>query len=149
MDDGGGRSGSVDEELLRYLARVLSTQLEVSKTSLFPANKQERLVIHLNTDYYPDSYEHVRLELSVYTNGDFHISYIESFLGETRRCRWDRHEQDHNDRDHFHPLPSASTTAAEDRDFPADITTLLWTEILPRVEDRLGTIWETESAPHD
>ena len=78
-------------------------------------------------------------------SGNFHVSYIETYLGEIQRCRWDRHEQNHNTRDHFHPFPAAGTSNAEDRDFPADVTALLETVVLPWVETRLGTIW----AEHD
>lgn len=131
-----------DEETLRYLAQVLADQQEVSKTSLFPANKQESLLIFLNTAYYPPPIEEVWLELRVYTNGDFHISYIEHYMGERKRCRWDRPDQEHTTRDHFHPFPTTSTTDAQDQTFPDDVTVLLETVVLPWVEDRLGTIWE-------
>ncbi|WP_227357556.1 hypothetical protein [Haladaptatus salinisoli] len=131
---------SVDEELLRYLARVLASLDEVQTTSLFPANKQETLLIHLNADYSPDTIGNVRLELRVYTNGNFHVLYIETYVGEIRRCRWDRHEQNHNTQDHFHPFPAAGTSDAENRDFPTDVTALLKTVVFPWVETRLGTI---------
>jgi hypothetical protein len=139
-DSNGART--IDEETLRYLARVLAGQSEVRGTSLFPANKQESLLVSLNPAYYPAPIEEVWLELRVYTNGDFHVSYIENYMGERRRCRWDRHDQDHNARDHFHTFPTASTAGAQDRTFPADVTALLETIVLPWVEDRLGTIWE-------
>lgn len=133
---------TIDEALLRYLARVLAAHEEIRGTSLFPANKQETLVVSLPSEYYPAAIEEVRLELRVYTNGDVHVSYIENYVGELRRCRWDRHEQDHNTRDHFHPLPTASTTGAEDRDFPADVITFLATIVFPWVESRRGTLWD-------
>lgn len=139
MDDASETTRTIDAAILRYLARVLAGQHEVRGTSLFPANKQETLVVSLPSEYYPPSIEAVWLELRVYTNGDVHVSYIENYLGDIRRCRWDRHAQDHNTRDHFHPLPTASTTGAEDRDFPADVTALLATIVLPWVENRLGT----------
>lgn len=142
MGDESDGVRSSDEETLRYLARVLAGQQEVSRTSLFPANKQESLLIYFNTEYYPAPIDKVWLELRVYTNGDFHVSYIEDYVGERRRCRWDRHDQDHNTRDHFHTFPTASTTGAQDRDFPTDVTALLETVVLPWVEDRLGTTWE-------
>lgn len=142
MDDIPDGTQPVAEATLRYLARILGRQQEVSGTALFPANKQETLIIAFDSEYYPDHVEDARLELRVYTNGDFHISYIETYLGEVRRCRWDRHDQDHTRRDHFHPFPTATTTDAEDRDFPADISALLRTTVLPWVADRLGTIWE-------
>lgn len=133
---------SIDEALLRYLGQVLAGQQAVSKTALFPQDRQETLVVSFHTGYYPESVEDVRLELRVYTNGDFHVSYIERYLGETRRCRWDKHDQDHNTREHFHPSPTASTTDAEDREFPTSVTALLETVVLPWVETRLGTLWD-------
>ena len=142
MDGERDDSRAVDAATLRYLARVLGEQAEVSRTALFPANKQESLVVHLDCDYYPDGMDEVRLELRVYTDGDFHVSYIERYRGERRRCRWDRHDQDHNSRDHFHPLPSASTADAENREFPPDVTALLETLVLHWVETRLGEVWE-------
>lgn len=138
--DDSGRS--VDAATLRYLGQVLGQQPEVSGTALFPATKQESLNVHLSDDYYPDAMDEVRLELRVYTDGDFHVSYIERYRGERRRCRWDRHDQDHNSRDHFHPFPTASTADAEDREFPPDVTALLEAVVLPWVEDRLGDVWE-------
>lgn len=104
--------------------------------------KQETLVVALDTRYYPPRVRTVHLDLRAYTNGDFHVSYIEDYLGEVRRCRWDRHAQDHNTRDHFHPFPSASTVDAEDREFPDTIFELLQEVVLPWVQARLGDVWE-------
>jgi hypothetical protein len=137
-----GTTPTVDAETLRYLSRVLGRQREVRETSLFPANRQESLVVVLENEYYPEAVDEVRLEVRAYTNGDFHVSYVESYLGEGGRCRWDRHDQDHNSRDHFHPFPQAGTSGAEDRDFPTDLTALLERLVLPWIEDRLGEVWE-------
>ena len=142
MADDSDPTRTVDEALLRYLGRVLGRQQEVSGTTLFPANKQETLLVSLNSAYYPELVDEVWLELRVYTNGEFHVSYLEDYGGDLRRCRWDRHGQDHNTRDHFHPLPVAATTDAEDREFPPEVTALLETVVLPWVDSRLGEIWE-------
>lgn len=142
MPGNDDRGRTVDEATLRYLAGVLAGQPEVSGTSLFPANRQETLVVSVNDEYYPSGVDDVRLELRVYSNGDFHVSYFEDYAGEVRRCRWDRHEQDHSTRDHFHPFPSAGTADAVDREFPTDVTRTLETVVLPWIEDRLGTVWE-------
>jgi hypothetical protein len=135
----------VDEALLRHLQGIVADLEGVARTSLFPTNRQESLVIEFETAYYPDEIETVRLELRVYTNGDFHCTYFETYLGERRHCRWDRHEQDHNSRDHFHPLPSASTTNAVDKDFPHDVTQVLRHHVLPWVDERLGELWDAAS----
>ena len=142
MTGAGDATPTVDAETLRYLSRILGRQREVQETSLFPANRQESLVVVLENEYYPEAVDEARLEIRVYTNGDFHVSYVESYLGEQRRCQWDRHDQDHNSRDHVHPFPDAGTSGAEDRDFPTDLTALLEQVVLPWVEARLGEIWE-------
>lgn len=133
----------VDEETLRYVARLFGQQTEVRTTSLFPSNKLESLVVTLDTDYYPGGIDEVTLEIRAYTNGEFHVSYLERRSGEQRRCRWDRHEQPHNSRDHYHPLPDASTGSAVDRTYPTDFTRVLEATVLPWIDDRVGQLWES------
>jgi hypothetical protein len=141
--DGPDTSRTVDEETLRYVARLFGHQDEVRTTSLFPSNKFESLVVALDADYYPSDIDEVTLEARVYTNGEFHLSYIERQSGAQRRCRWDRHEQPHNSRDHFHPLPDASVEAAGDRTYPTEFTRVLETTVLPWIDDRVGQLWES------
>lgn len=141
-DDGETRGRVLDEALLRTVARRLGSLTLVEAVSVFPGEKPESVVARFDPRYYPERVGRVALELRVYTNGDFHVSYLEDSLGSVRRCRWDRHDQDHNTRDHVHPFPDASTPPAEDRDFPADVTTTLETVVLPWVDRRLGQLWE-------
>lgn len=142
-DDGSATVGrTVDEATLRYLSRVLGQQREVAGTSLFPANRQESLVVDLDTTYLPEAIGRAWLELRAYTNGEFHVTYAERYLGERRECRWDRHDQPHNSRDHFHPLPDAGTDAAEDRTFPGDLTVVVRETVLPWVQERVGELWD-------
>jgi hypothetical protein len=145
VDDETPPKRYLDEALLRHLQGIVADLEGVARTSLFPANRQESLVIEFETAYYPDTIETVRLELRVYTNGDFHMTYFETYLGERRYCRWDRHDQGHNSRDHAHPLPSASTTNAVDKDFPHDVTQVLRQHVFPWVDKRLGELWDAES----
>ena len=142
---GFDRSRSVDEATLRYLARVFGRRDEVRQTSLFPANKPESLVVALDVEYYPESVDGVSLELRAYTNGDFHVSYHETRAGDRRGCRWDRHDQPHNTRDHFHPLPDADTTAAVDRSYATDLTRVIEVTVLPWVDERVGALWESDT----
>lgn len=135
----------VAEALLRHLQGLFTDLEGVAQTSLFPANRQESLVIEFDTAYYPDAIGTVRLEVRVYTNGDFHITYFETYLDERRHCRWDRHDQDHNSRDHFHPLPSASTANAVDKAFSTDVTMMLRDHVLPWIDERLGELWDSHS----
>lgn len=145
MDEAPSSSRRLDEETLRYLARVLGAQREVARTSLFPANRQESLVVEFDPRYYPESIQAVSLEIRLYTNGDFHVTYLEDHLGTHRLCRWDRHDQDHNDRDHFHPLPDASTTSAQSREYPTDVTTVLRMTVVPWIHERLGDVWNDQT----
>lgn len=140
MSDSDG-SRTVDEATLRYIARLLGRQDAVDTTSLFPATKPETLVVRLDTEGYPADIDEVSLEIRAYTNGEFHVSYLEGFAGDRRRCRWDRHDQPHSARDHFNPLSDARTDAAADRTYPTDLTRVLETTVLPWVQDRLGTLW--------
>jgi hypothetical protein len=135
-------SRPVDEETLRYLSRAFGRRPEVHHTSLFPSNKPASLVVALDTEYYPDRIESVSIEFRAYTNGDFHVSYIEVYAGDQRRCRWDRHDQPHNSRDHYHPLPTASTAAALDREYATDLTRVAEATILPWIDDRVGVLWD-------
>ncbi len=135
-------SRQVNEALLEHLQGVFAVLPRVVHTSLFPANKQETLLIQFETTPYPADIDAVSLEIRAYTNGEFHISYLERYLGELRRCRWDRHEQPHNSRDHFHPLPDARTENAQNCTFPPDVTTVLQKIVLPWIDERLGACWE-------
>lgn len=141
MDDRSDSPREPNEALLRYLARVLAGTHGVAGTSLFPSNKQESLVVDLESNYYPDPIDGVRIEIRADTSGDFHVSYFESYLGEQRRCRWDRHEQPHSSHDHFHPPPNASTVNAENREYPTDLDAMMSEVVLPWVERRLGDLW--------
>lgn len=133
-------SRSVDEETLRYLGRSFGRRPEVRHTSLFPSNKLESLVVTLDADYYPEDIDDVSIKLRAYTNGDFHVSYLESQSGARRRCRWDRHDQPHNTRDHFNPLPDASTAAAVDRSYALDLTRVVTETVLSWIDDRVGEL---------
>lgn len=143
-ESGPDHSRSVDEETLRYLGRAFGRRPEVRHTSLFPSNKQERLVVTLEMEYYPNHVDGVSIEICAYTNGEFHVSYIESQSGDRQRCRWDRHDQPHNSRDHYHPLPDASTTDAVDREYATDLTRVVERTVLPWVDDRVGVLWDSE-----
>ena len=140
---GPDRSRSVDEATLRYLARAFGRRTEVHRTSLFPTTKLESLVVTPDVEYYPEQFDDVSLEIRAYTNGDFHVSYHETRAGDRRGCRWDRHDQPHNARDHYHPLPDAGTAAAVDRSYATELTRVFEETVLPWVDDRVGVLWES------
>lgn len=142
MPDRGSRE--VDQALLDHLQSLFGRLSSVNRASLFPPNRQESLLIEFDTAPYPEQIKSVRLEIRAYTNGDVHISYLETYLGELRRCRFDRHDQNHNSRDHFHPLPDAKTGDARDREFPTDLTMVIRDVVLPWVERRFEDLLEQQ-----
>lgn len=126
----------VDRATLRLLARKLAAEPTIASVRTFPPGHEPKVVVLLDSAMYPELITTVELQLELRTNGDFYIHYRENRSGEYRECRWDRHENDHNSRDHYHPFPAARRAEAEDRDFPADAFQLLETVVLPAIEQR-------------
>lgn len=133
---------TLNEEYLRTLSGTMGSLHAVEETSLFPPGKPTSLVVELRDDHFPPDVDDVSLELRVFTNGDFHVTYAETYLGERRQSRWDRHDQPHSIRDHFHPLPDASTDDAEDRSYQTSLEDVLRNTILPWVDNRIGALWD-------
>jgi hypothetical protein len=158
---------AVNEELLRVVARRLGETDRFEAVAVFPSNHPESIIPRLREAYYPEHVREARLDIRVYLNGDFHVMYIEDLLsnvagrtdspaksgefvrrstsdsnwsGDRWCCRWDRHENPHNTRDHFHPPPKAATETARDESFPADFFDVI-AVVLDWVEERLGAVW--------
>lgn len=136
--DGGQ---SLDEEVLRIAAQRLGSLTTIESVAVFPREKSESVVARFDLLYYPGELRQVELELRAYTNGDFHVMYREEWDGGDWQCRWDRHDNPHNSRDHFHQPPAARTEDAVDRDFPPDLFSLL-PVVLAVLDERLSEVWE-------
>ncbi len=101
---------------------------------------KRHLGVDLSGDYYPGRVS-ARFEIRWYRNDDFSVHYQEERRDSAWQCRWDRHENAHNSRDHFHPPPAASHTGAQNAEWlddPRDVSRL----VLDRVEERIETLWE-------
>lgn len=142
MTDDEWRPRTLNEEHLRSLSASVSSLSSVERTSLFPSGKPSSLVVELRDNHFPPDVDDVSLELRVFTNGDFNVTYAETYLGDRRQCRWDRHAQPHSALDHFHPFPDASTDDVEDRSYSGPIDDVLRDTVLPWVDDRIGTLWD-------
>jgi len=79
------------------------------------------------------------LDVRWYTNDDFRIHYREVWDDRSWAMRWDRHPNSHNDRDHVHPPPDASTPGA-DRTWPSDYRDVL-ALVLDAIRDRSEELW--------
>ncbi|WP_424016135.1 hypothetical protein ACOZ4N_00610 (plasmid) [Halorientalis pallida] len=133
----------LDEALLRTVARRLGDLTLVETVSVFPASYPESVVALFDDSYYPTRMDQVSLELRAYVDGAFYITYREEWNGQARMCRWDRHENPHNTRDHFHQPPNAETKDAVDREYPNDFMRML-EQVLEYVDDRVGAVWDQD-----
>jgi hypothetical protein len=73
-----------------------------------------------------------------YTNDDFNIHYREVHPKNAWECRWDRHPNPHNTRDH---LPAGATTPGDEASWPVDHRTVL-TLVLDEIENRIAELWD-------
>lgn len=98
------------------------------------------LRVTFSTAFYPSSGEGATLSVRWYTNDDHKIHYRERHADHTWECRWDRHPNPHNTRDHFHPPPNAPTPG-DDASWPTDHRDVL-ASVLDEIEARIDTLWE-------
>jgi len=113
-------------------SRMFQSSAIVEETKLY-------LRAELSREYYPDDTS-ARLEFRWYRNDDFSVHYQENRNGDAWLCRWDRHPNAHNSRNHFHPPPDASRTDAENTHWPSDhrdVSRL----VLDRIEERIEALW--------
>lgn len=143
VDENGDDVKVLDEALLRVVARRLGDLALVERVSVFPAGKPESVVARFDRRYYPERMDRVTLELRTYLDGAFHVSYREEWNGRAWTCRWDRHDNPHSARDHFHRPPGAGTADAVDRDYPDDFLDVLGL-VLEYVDERLGEVWDRD-----
>ncbi len=137
--DDGSSPAPIDRAVLeRMRSRFVGSQLfELAK--LVEAEKLH-LRVELSPDYYPGVVA-ARFEIRWYRNDDFNVHYQEERQESAWKCRWDRHPNTHNSREHFHPPPAASRHDAEDAQWPADHRDVCRL-VLDRVEERIETVWE-------
>ena len=98
------------------------------------------LRVELSDEYYPGE-RSARLDIRWYRNDDFTLHYREKRRDGVWQCRWDRHPNGQNTRDHFHPPPDASRTDAADAQWPTDHRDVCRI-VFDRIEDRIETVWE-------
>lgn len=138
----GDGAAPIDVQILEYLRDRLVTTPQVERATITDASGHLALVVGLSSAYYPPEVEDADLLVRWYTNDDFTIHYRERRSNDSDggwECRWDRHPNSHNARDHFHPPPDAATPG-ENADWPADYRQLV-SLVLAAVEDRIEAIW--------
>lgn len=138
-----GPGDGLNEELMRRIGTRLGTQEVIARVDKFPLAKPDRIVATFRAHLYPEPITAARLELRLRLNDDVNIIYVEEWPGDRWACRWDRHENDHNAREHFHPPPVATTRNALDIDLPADPNRAVQLA-LQFVDDRINDVWQAD-----
>ena len=137
--DDGATPTPIDRSVLERLRlRFAGSRLFESVEIIEAGN----LYLHaeLSSEYYPGDVS-ARLEIRWYRTDDLNVHYQEDHRDSTWKCRWDRHPNTYNYRDHFHPPPAASLPDAENSQWPPDhreVSRL----VLDWIEDRIDTLWE-------
>lgn len=139
-DDDGGGTLFIDRPILEFLRDRVASTTQVERAEIDDPEGHIELRVDLASRYYPRSVEEVLLTVRWYTTDDFKIHYREARADDDWECRWDRHPNQHDTRDHFHPPPEAETPG-EDADWPSDHRDVL-SLVLDEIEDRVADLWE-------
>lgn len=139
--DDGASPAPIDRAVLERMRSRLAGSRTVDR-AVIVAEGRLHLRVELARDYYPDEAT-ARLEIRWYRNDDFNVHYREARNDDTWMCRWDRHPNAHNTRDHFHPPPTASRTDAENAKWPSDHRDV-GRLVFERIEERIETLWRQE-----
>lgn len=135
----GGNPDPIDRPILEFLQRRLRTTRQVERATISDEDGHLELRVSLAAAYYPTSVRDADLSIRWSTNDDFTLHYRERHPDEIRECRWDRHPNPHNTRDHFHPPPTAATPGT-DADWSTDHRDVL-TTVFARIETRIDELW--------
>jgi hypothetical protein len=136
----GGSPAPIDRPILEFLQTRLHATRQVSRATITDTSGHLELHLVVATSYYSASIDEATLTVRWYTNDDFKIHYREVHSEHTWQCRWDRHPNPHNTRDHVHPPPTAPTPGDDDS-WPTDHRAVLRV-VLEEVEDRIAALWD-------
>lgn len=136
----GGSPAPVDRPILEFLQTRLSATPQVEAATVTDASGHLELRVTFTATYYPPTVDDAFLTVRWYTNDDFTIHYREVHPDSAWECRWDRHPNPHNARDHYHPPPRAPTPG-DDASWPTDYRDVL-TLVLEEIEARITALWD-------
>lgn len=138
-EDDGASPAPIDRAVLERMRSRFRGHRTFASAELVEEGKL-CLRVEISGNHYSDDAS-ARLEIRWYRNDDFTVHYLEERRDGVWQCRWDRHPNKHNSREHFHPPPDASRTDAEDAQWPDDHRDVCRL-VLTRVEERIETLWE-------
>ena len=135
------KRGPIDFDVLNRVDKYLAGSQRYTTVALQPEYAPHAVVAEYDLGYFPPDVERASLRIRWYQTDDFTIHYSEQHADGSRwECRWDRHPNDHNTRDHFHPPPSAATPG-EDTSFPWDWRDVM-TLVLKALDARIRSFWK-------
>jgi len=133
--------GGIDSDVLERIGRQLRGSARFSSVEYRPAYAPNAVVADFDVGYFPAGVERAYFRIRWFETDDFSVHYSEQYQDrEPWECRWDRHPNSHNDREHFHPPPDAATPG-EEIAFANN-----WLEVISRVlselRERIQSFWE-------
>ncbi|WP_101295917.1 hypothetical protein [Halegenticoccus soli] len=140
----GSSPAPIDRLILEFLQTRLRATRQIEQAIITDANGYLELHVRFASPYSPPTVDEATLLVRWYTNDDFKIHYREVHPDQAWECRWDRHPNPHNTRDHFHPPPTAPT-AGENTSWPTDHRDVLRL-VLSEIEDRITTLWNGDES---
>lgn len=140
MPDSPPKTGPIDTEILDRIAAHLSRSARFEHVRARPPYAPNAVVADYDLGYFPGGVTDASLRIRWFETDDFSIHYAEQYQARgSWECRWDRHPNDHNTRDHFHPPPDASTPG-EDTTHPDEWRDVVAT-VLGRLDERIEAFW--------
>jgi hypothetical protein len=141
MPDEEQAVGKIDSDVLERIGVQLSGSQRFEKVVSRPAYAPNSVVADYDLGYFPAAVERAYLRISWFDTDDFNIHYSEQYEGgKLWECRWDRHPNDHNTREHFHPPPDAETPG-DDAAHPNDWRDVL-SQVLTELDEQIQSFWE-------
>ncbi len=129
----------IDTPLLRDIRDRLRNVDHFESVEITAAEGQKRLNAVFDPSISPPAVKERFLDIRWYTNDDFRIHYQENWNNHRWMQRWDRHPNEHNDREHFHPPPDASTPG-NNQTWPRDYRDVM-SQVISSLNERTSELW--------
>ena len=130
----------LDKPTLDLILSEMKRHGLVEETEFLPdPDTPERLRIRLDSAQYPLDTE-AYLDVRWHINGSFRFHYHESG-SQGIDCRWDRHENPHNNRLHFHPPDSEN---AVDLNMTVGHPLEILDTVMARITERVEELWDDQ-----
>lgn len=134
-------TGPIDTGVLDRIASHLLRSARFESVHARPGYAPNAVVADYDLGYFPSGVTRASLRIRWFETDDFSIHYTEQYqTSNSWECRWDRHPNDHNTREHFHPPPDAATPG-DDAEYPPEWRDVLAT-VLARLDERIEAFWE-------